>query len=83
VLGEFPKVSNDSLIPPDWIEASQKRSLPRTRKPHLSMDVARFGEDESVIMQREGSWARIAWLGHKLSTMETVGHIIRVKEAPQ
>lgn len=29
-------------------------------------------------MQREGNWTRVAWLGHKLSTMETVGHIIRV-----
>jgi hypothetical protein len=31
-------------------------------------------------MQREGSWARVAWLGHKLSTMVTVGHIIRIKK---
>ena len=29
-------------------------------------------------MQREGSWARIAWSGGKLSTMETVGHVVRV-----
>ena len=80
VLGEFQKVSNDSLIQPDWIEAAQKRSLPRTRKPHLGIDVARFGEDESVIMQREGSWARVAWVGHKLSTMATVGHITQTKK---
>jgi hypothetical protein len=60
VLGEFPKVSSDSLIQPDWIEAAQKRSLPRTRKPRLGIDVARLGEDESVIMQREGRWARAA-----------------------
>ena len=33
VLGEFPKVSSDSLIEAEWIEAAQKRSLPRTRKP--------------------------------------------------
>jgi hypothetical protein len=58
VLGEFPKVSNDSLIQPEWIEAAQRRSLPRNRKPHRGIDVARFGDDESVIMQREGSWAR-------------------------
>jgi hypothetical protein len=80
VLGEFPKVSHDSLIQPDWIEAAQKRSLPRTRRPHLGIDVARFGEDESVIMQREGSWARVAWVGHKLSTMATVGHITQTKK---
>jgi hypothetical protein len=59
VLGEFPKVSNDSLIQPEWIEAAQRRSLPRNRKPHLGIDVARFGDDESVIMQREGSWGPV------------------------
>jgi hypothetical protein len=78
VLGEFPKVSGDSLIEPEWIEAAQKRSLARTRKPHLGVDVARYGDDETVIMQREGGWARIAWAGGKLSTMETVGHVVRV-----
>jgi hypothetical protein len=31
-------------------------------------------------MQREGSWARVAWAGGKLSTMETVGHVVRVKK---
>ena len=50
VLGEFPKVSNDSLIQPGWIEAAQKRSLPRNCKPDLGIDVARYGDDESVIM---------------------------------
>jgi hypothetical protein len=78
VEGEFPKISTDSLIESDWIEAAQKRSLERTRRPHLGIDVARYGDDETVIMQRESGWARIAWAGGKLSTMETVGHIVRV-----
>ena len=30
-------------------------------------------------MRREGSWARIAWAGGKVSTMETVGRVERVK----
>jgi hypothetical protein len=80
VLGEFPKVSNDSLIQPDWVEAAQKRSLARNRRPHLGIDVARYGDDESIIMQREGNWARVVWAGGKLSTMETTGHILRVKK---
>jgi hypothetical protein len=63
VLGEFPKVSSDALIEAEWIEAAQKRSLQRTRRPHLGIDIARFGDDETVIMQREGSWARVAWAG--------------------
>ena len=70
---------SDSLIEAEWIEAAQKRSLPRTRKPHLGIDIARFGDDESVIMQREGGWVRAAWVGGKLSTMVTTGHIVRIK----
>lgn len=80
VTGRFPKVSSDSLIESDWIKAAQERSLGRNRKPHLGIDVARYGDDESVIMQREGGWARVAWAGGKLSTMETTGHVIRVKK---
>ena len=52
----------------------------RNRKPHLGIDVARYGDSETVIMQSEGGWARIAWAGGKLSTMETVGHVGRVKK---
>ena len=44
--------------------------LARNRKPSLGIDVARYGDSETVIMQREGGWARIAWAGGKLSTME-------------
>ena len=46
---------------------------------HLGIDIARFGDDESVIMQREGGWVRAAWVGGKLSTMVTTGHIVRIK----
>jgi hypothetical protein len=53
--------------------------LARNRKPSLGIDVARYGDSETVIMQREGGWARIAWAGGKLSTMETTGHVVRVK----
>jgi hypothetical protein len=49
-------------------------------RPHLGIDVARYGDDESVIMQREGAWVRAAWVGGKLSTMETTGHIVWVKK---
>jgi hypothetical protein len=51
VLGEFPDVSDDTLIQPKWIEAAQARMLPRTRRPLIAADIARFGEDETVIMR--------------------------------
>jgi hypothetical protein len=59
VLGEFPDISGDSLILPEWIEAAQKRTLERTRRPIIAADIARFGEDETVIMRGEVVWIRV------------------------
>jgi hypothetical protein len=75
VLGEFPDISDDSLILPQWIEAAQKRTLERTRRPIIAADIARFGEDETVIMRREGGWIQVYRAHHKADTMTTAGHI--------
>jgi len=58
VRGEFPDISDDSLILPRWIEAAHAPTLPRTRRPLIAADIARFGEDQTVIMRREGGWLR-------------------------
>jgi hypothetical protein len=54
VLGEFPDLSDDMLILPKWIEAAQKRTIERSRRPLLSWDFAQFGEDETVGTLRDG-----------------------------
>ena len=77
VLGEFPDISDDSLILPRWIEAVQKRTLERTRRPIIAADIARFGEDETVIMRREGGWIRTYRAHNKDDTMTTAGHIAK------
>jgi hypothetical protein len=63
------------LILPKWIEAAQKRILERTRRPIIAADIARFGEDETVIMRREGGWIRVYRAHHKADTM--AGHIAK------
>jgi hypothetical protein len=77
VLGEFPDVSDDTLILPKWIEAAQKRTIERNRRPRLVWDIARFGEDETVGMRREGGWIRLYRAHHKADTMTTTGHIAK------
>jgi hypothetical protein len=77
VLGEFPDISDDSLILPKWIEAAQKRTVERTRRPIIAADIARFGEDETVIMRREGGCIRVYRTHHKADTMATAGHIAK------
>jgi hypothetical protein len=46
-----------------------QRTLERTRRPIIAADVARFGEDETVIMRREGGWIRVYRVHHKADTM--------------
>jgi hypothetical protein len=77
VLGGFSDISDDTLILPRWIEAAQARTLERTRRPIIAADIARFGEDETVIMRREGGWIRDYRAHHKADTMTTAGHIAK------
>jgi phage terminase large subunit len=57
VLGEFPLVDDDSVIPYHLIEEARLRDL----KPHpesgvvWGLDVARFGSDRSALCKRQGS----------------------------
>jgi hypothetical protein len=53
-----PDLSDDTLILPKWIDAAQKWTIQRNKRPIIAADVARFGEDETVIMRREGGWVR-------------------------
>jgi hypothetical protein len=77
VLGESPDVSDDTLIQPKWIEAAQARMLPRTRRPLIAADIARFSGHETVIMRREGGWARTYRAHHEADTITTAGHIAK------
>jgi hypothetical protein len=77
VLGLFPDISPDTLLPLHWIEAAQQRDLaPRDGDPNnLGVDVARFGADETVIMHRHGPRFRVVFGAHGLSTAATTGHV--------
>ena len=65
---------------PKWIEAAQARTIKRNGRPILAWDIARFGEDETVGMRREGGWVWVhrahSKADHsKADTMTTTGHI--------
>jgi len=80
VLGKFPQESSDALIPLRHIQDARDRhiTVDRSVQSQLGVDIARFGEDQSVIAHRKGPRVRIEWVGHKLDTMRTTGEIIRV-----
>jgi phage terminase large subunit len=54
VLGEFPNADQDTLIPLHWIEAAVGRKLSQTGFRRAAADIARYGDDKTVIGWRDG-----------------------------
>lgn len=63
VLGKFPKVSDDILIPPQWLEEAHKRWAENGGRSPLNadinilgVDVAGMGRDSTVYAHRRDAW---------------------------
>jgi len=76
VVGQFPQQGSDTLISLAWIEAAQARDLPEGDPSELGVDVARFGDDETVIAHRRGPRVRLISVTSKEDTMETTGRVV-------
>jgi hypothetical protein len=72
VRGEFPRAGANQFIPSDIVEAARRfkasgfENLPKI----LSLDVARFGDDQSVLGVRQGRQARILAKRRGLDTFQ-------------
>jgi hypothetical protein len=75
VLGDFPDIGEDVLIPPSLILAAQNRTLEPGPVSVLGVDVARFGTDRTILMLRRGPVARIIGDYSKQSTTDTTGRV--------
>ena len=80
VLGEFPDVSDDTLIAMRWIDAAQKRMETAERADsagpcELGVDVARFGSDETVFALRRGRMCFILKTLKGADTMRVAGEV--------
>jgi len=75
VLGEFPLVDDDTVIPWELLETALNRDvLPIKVKPIWGLDVARKGRDASALAKRQGNVLMEKtrqWRGY--DTMQTVG----------
>ena len=83
ILGEFPEVSVDSLVPISLVKAAMARTLiPQKDDPNdLGVDVARKGNNESVIIHRHGPVARLLGVYHRNDLMELTGWVAKyIKE---
>jgi len=77
VLGEFPLTASDKLLGPDDCSAAQRRDpkdyslFPKV----LGVDVARFGEDRSVLFPRQGRAAFKPTVFRELSEVDLCGQV--------
>jgi hypothetical protein len=83
VRGECPRVGSPQLIPNEIVAAARKytasalRSLPKI----LAVDVARFGDDRTVIGLRHGRQFRILAKLRGADTVETANRVIEAMKA--
>jgi len=72
VLGEFPRSASNALLSAAAVEAAQRVE----RQPglvRLGVDVARYGDDETVLVVRSGNGIERIETRRKTSTTETIG----------
>ena len=87
VLGEFPLHSDDTFIPYELVEAALMRDIPPQDDYPLvfGVDVARYGDDSTVIARRRGDEFKQYDVLRNKSTMEVAGYVARCanKENPK
>ncbi|MAF44175.1 MAG: putative terminase large subunit [Prokaryotic dsDNA virus sp.] len=77
VLGEFPLRDGDAYIPYNLVEDAMIREIePQTDKPIVfGVDVARYGNDATVIALRQGDEFKPFHVMRNKSTMETAAYV--------
>lgn len=83
IYGEFPKAALDSFISLETVELATMTRISdaqvnNSRVAHIGVDVARFGDDSTIIFQRIAAKS-LPYAKHtKQDTMKTTGHVIRM-----
>ena len=81
-LGNFPSAEVNTLIPLNVIEMSatpERKKALKPGDPYLGVDVARYGDDETVVAPRKGGIFDKLEVSNKEATTSTTG---RVKNYP-
>jgi hypothetical protein len=76
VRGEFPEQSTDGLVPLSALRQAQTREVPAGEPVELGVDVARFGDDHTVIYLRRGGLARRHKKVQNRDTMTVAGLVV-------
>lgn len=76
VLGQFPTEGSDTLIPLTWVERAVNAEIAGDERLSVGCDVARFGEDETVIFKSKGNTYELVEAVTKRPTNETAGRLV-------
>ena len=83
ILAEFPDSLEDGVVARSAIMAAVDRELPPDdgETVILSCDVARFGDDRTVVYRRQGHQCRKVWDVHGHDTQQVAGELGLLAEA--
>lgn len=82
VKGEFPDNLEDAVVPRSLLLAAFNRSIMPSKSDRaiLACDVARFGEDSTVIYRRHGHQCHLVWKVHGRDTQQIAGKLKALAE---
>lgn len=83
IKGEFPRGGSTQFISGDLVAAARKRIADgyQSAPVIISVDVARFGDDRSVILLRQGRKAEIVGKYYGVDTQKLGGFVVEAIEA--
>lgn len=73
VLGQFPDTASNAIIPLSWVEAARARPYVGDEREWAGLDVARFGDDDTVLVEGRGNGPEEVRILHGQDTMQTAG----------
>lgn len=73
VLGQFPDTASDAVIPLAWVEAARERIHVPDAREWAGLDVARFGSDDSALLEGSGNGPESVTIVHGQDTMQVAG----------
>jgi hypothetical protein len=77
ITGEFPDQSSDSLVPLTALRNATLKDYEPGKPNELGVDVARFGDDATVIYHRQGHTAERKAKVYNRDLMHVVGMVVR------
>ena len=77
VLGQFPDTASNAVIPLAWVEMARARDHHSDVREWAGLDVARFGSDDSALLEGSGNGPETVSIVHGQDTMAVAGMGVR------